>query len=143
MCLCICPTPSQAIEQITNSKHLRVAMLGDHGLTWPWESLHIESLAWYDQWLKGKDTGILEGPHFRYIIPEAEGWRTSETWPIPEAKHHAFALRADGTLQEDEGEAGSRTYMNLRAGLNRPRPSETDPPSFLRWTTSRCNTIST
>ena len=25
--------------------------------------------------------------------------------------------------------------MNLGGGLNRPRPSETDPPSFLQWTT--------
>ena len=26
--------------------------------------------------------------------------------------------------------------MNLGAGLNRPRASETDPPAFLQWTTS-------
>jgi uncharacterized protein len=26
--------------------------------------------------------------------------------------------------------------MNLGGGLNRPRASETDPPSFLQWTTS-------
>ena len=26
--------------------------------------------------------------------------------------------------------------MNLGAGLNRPRASETDPPSFLHWTTA-------
>ena len=36
---------------------------------------------------------------------------------------------------EDEGETGSRTYMNLGGGLNRPRASETDPPLFLHWTT--------
>jgi putative CocE/NonD family hydrolase len=129
------PHTFTAFERITNSKHLRVAMLGEHGLAWPWESLHIEALAWFDQWLKRKETGILDGPRFRYIIPEAEGWRTSETWPIPEATHHAYALRADGILQEDEGEGGSRTYMNLGGGVNRPRPSETDPPSFLQWTT--------
>ena len=26
--------------------------------------------------------------------------------------------------------------MNLGGGLNRPRPSETDPPAFLHWTTT-------
>lgn len=129
------PHTFRAYERITNSKHLRVAMMGEHGLAWPWESLHIEALAWFDQWLKGQDTGILEGPRFRYVIPEAEGWRTTDTWPIPEAKSHAYALRADGGLGEDEGEPGSRTYMNLGGGLNRPRSSETDPPSFLQWTT--------
>jgi predicted acyl esterase len=130
------PHTFTAYPRITNSKHLRVAMMGDHGLAWPWESLHIEALAWFDQWLKGQDTGILEGPRFRYVLPEAEGWRTTDTWPIPEAKSRAYSLRADGGLAEDEGESGSITYMNLGGGLNRPRPSETDPPSLLHWTTT-------
>jgi uncharacterized protein len=129
------PHTFTAYQRITNSKHLRVAMMGEHGLAWPWESLHIEALAWFDQWLKGRDTGILEGPHFRYVIPEVEGWRITDTWPLPEVRSHAYALRADGTLCEDEGESGSRTYMNLGSGLNRPHPSETDPPLFLHWAT--------
>ena len=129
------PHTFTAYERLTNSKHVQVAMMGEHGLAWPWESLHIEALAWFDHWLKGKDTGILDGPRFRYVVPEAEGWRTSDTWPIREASHHAYALRADAALGEDEGEAGSRTYMNLGSGLNRPRASDTDPPPFLHWTT--------
>jgi uncharacterized protein len=129
------PHTFTAYERLTNSKHVQVAMMGEHGLAWPWESLHIEALAWFDHWLKEKETGILDGPRFRYVVPEAEGWRTSDTWPIGEASHHAYALRADAALGEDEGEAGCRTYMNLGSGLNRPRASETDPPAFLHWTT--------
>ena len=129
------PHTFTAYERLTNCKHLQVAMMGEHGLAWPWESLHFEALAWFDHWLKGQDTGILNGPHFRYVLPEAEGWRTSDTWPVSGAVHHAYALRADGGLSEDEGEVGSRTYMNLGAGLNRPRASETDPPLFLYWAT--------
>ena len=127
------PHTFKALAKLTNSKHVQVAMLGEHGLAWPWESLHIEALAWFDQWLKGYDTGILDGPRIRYVIPEAEGWRATDVWPLPEAAHRSFALRADGGLGGDEGETGSRTYMNLGAGLNRPRASGTDPPSFLRW----------
>jgi hypothetical protein len=130
------PHTFTAYERLTNAKHLQVAMMGDHGLAWPWESLHIEAIAWFDYWLKGQDTGILDGPHFRYILPEAEGWRTTDAWPIREAVHHSYALRADGALAEGEPEAGSGTYMNLGAGLNRPRASETDPPSFLQWSTA-------
>ena len=111
-------------------------MMGEHGLSWPWESLHIEALAWFDHWLKDQDTGILEGPRFRYMLPEADGWHTSDAWPIPEMQHRRYALRADGNLDEQEGENGTRTYMNLGAGLNRPRGSETDPPGFLEWTTA-------
>jgi predicted acyl esterase len=130
------PHTFTAYERLTNSKHVQVAMMGEHGLAWPWESLHIEAIAWFDHWLKGQDTGILDGPRFRYMVPEAEGWRTSDRWPIPEAVHLSYALRADGSLGEDEGEEGSRTYMNLGGGLNRPRASETDPPAFLQWTTA-------
>ena len=35
-------------------------------------------IEWFDHWLKGQDTGILEGPRFRYLLPEAEGWRTAD-----------------------------------------------------------------
>jgi uncharacterized protein len=129
------PHTFTAYERLTNSKHLQVAMMGEHGLAWPWESLHIEALAWFDHWLKGQDTGILDGPRFRYVVPEADGWRTSDAWPIREAVSHGYALRADAVLGETEGEAGARTYMNLGGGLNRPRASETDPPTFLHWTT--------
>ena len=53
--------------------------------------------------------------------------------PFSAVNSHGFALRGDGVLSEDEGDAGSKTYMNLGAGLKRPRPSETDPPSHLQW----------
>jgi uncharacterized protein len=129
------PHTFTAYEKLVNSPHVRIAMLGEHGLAWPWESLHIEALAWFDQWLKGHETGILAGPPFRYIIPEAEGWRTADSWPVSEAVHRSYALRGDGVLSETEGPPGSRTYMNLGAGLNRPRTSEADPPNHLAWDT--------
>src|SRR5580692_1151523 len=127
------PSTFPAFQRLTNSKHVRVAMLGEHGLAWPWESLHVEALAWFDHWLKGQDTGILEGPRFRYILPGAEGWRTADTWPLPDVTHRALSLCTDGTLGDEEGASGSRTLMALGAGLNRPQPSETDPPSSLTW----------
>jgi uncharacterized protein len=131
------PHTFTAYEGLINSKHVQVAMMGEHGLAWPWESLHIEALAWFDHWLKGEDTGILEGPRFRYLIPGADsGWRTMKTWLSAEASFRHFSLRADGALSEDQGEGGARSYMNLGSGLNRPRASETDPPSFLAWDTA-------
>jgi predicted acyl esterase len=127
------PSTFPAFQKLTNSKHVQVAMLGEHGLAWPWESLHVEALAWFDYWLKGQDTGILEGPRFRYILPGAEGWRTADTWPLPDVTYRSLTLCADGTLGDEEGVSGSRTLMALGAGLNRPRPSETDPPPSLAW----------
>lgn len=128
------PHTFTAIKGLTSSPHVQVAMMGEHGLSWPWESLHIEALAWFDHWLKGADTGILEGPRFRYVMPGAEGWRSAAQWPVPEAAPKAYALGADAVLGSAATD-GERTYMNLGAGLNRPRASETDPADHLVWDT--------
>ena len=131
------PSTFPAFEGLINSSHVQVAMLGEHGLAWPWESLHVEALAWFDHWLKGRDTGILDGPRFRYVLPGTEGWHTADSWPLTALTHRALALRADGSLAAAEGSAGSRSLMALGVGLGRVQASETDPPSHLTWTSSQ------
>lgn len=113
-----------------------MGMLGKFGLTWPWESMHIEALAWYDHWLKGRDTGIIDGPPIRYFLPGAEEWRTADSWPPPQPAHRELALRADGRLDADEGEPGGRQFMVLGSGLGRVKPRQLDPPSILTWTST-------
>ena len=110
-------------------------MLGQFGLTWPWESLHVEALAWFDHWLKEKDTGILEGPPIRYWLPVADEWRTADSWPPPGYDFRELVLSADGSLGEGGPPTGSREYLTLGVGLNRARTSPADPPPFLTWTT--------
>jgi uncharacterized protein len=128
------PSTFAAWNALSDNPAVRMGMLGEFGLTWPWESLHVEALAWFDHWLKGHDTGILDGPAVRYFLPGADEWRTASSWPPPGATHRELALRADGVLADDEGEPGSRDYLVLGAGLNRARRSEIDPPSLLTWT---------
>ncbi|EID71811.1 MULTISPECIES: CocE/NonD family hydrolase [Rhodococcus] len=127
------PSTFTAWRALSGSPTVRMGMLGEYGLTWPWESLHIEALAWYDHWLKGADTGILDGPAIRYIVPGADEWHTAESWP-PADGHRELALRADGGLDSEEGDSGSREFMALGAGLSRAKPSPIDPPSSLTWT---------
>jgi putative CocE/NonD family hydrolase len=128
------PSTFNAFAQLTGSPQVRMTLLGAYGLTWPWESLHVEALAWFDHWLKDIDTGILDGPRVRYWMPVAEEWRTAHTWPPPEAEMRELALTCDGRLSPTEGEPGSRRYLTLGAGLNRTQASPTDPPAFLSWT---------
>ncbi len=120
--------------ELSNSPDVRLALLGEYGLTWPWESLHVEALAWFDHWLKGDDTGILDGPPIRYRLPGSDEWRTATSWPPAGANLQELALRADATLGATEATSGTREYMTLGAGLNRAQPSPTDPPSMLTWT---------
>lgn len=130
------PSTFAVWKALAHNPNVRLGMLGQFGLTWPWESLHTEALAWFDHWLKGADTGILDGPPIRYVLPGADGWHTSQQWPPAGAAHRELALRADGGMSEDEGAAGSRELLVLGAGLMRAQPSAIDPPSVLQWSTA-------
>jgi uncharacterized protein len=128
------PATFRAYTALKHSEHVRVGMLGEHGLAWPWESLHIEALAWFDHWLKQRDTGILEGPPIRYVLPGADGWHTASGWPLQNTHHSYLALRADACLADEEGAPAARQMMTLGSGLNRARPSPTEPAASLTWT---------
>ena len=129
------PGTFEALNALSHNDRVRVAMLGQFGLTWPWESLHVEALAWFDHWLKDRDTGIMDGPPIRYWLPVADEWRTSGSWPPPGYPLRELTLSADGSLVEGGATTGSREYLILGSGLNRAQASATDPPPFLAWTT--------
>jgi putative CocE/NonD family hydrolase len=117
-----------------HNDNVRMALLPSGATTWPWESLHVEALAWFDRHLKGRDTGIDEGSPIRYWLPVAEEWRTAVSWPPP-ATFLELGLGADGALSEQPVER-SRDYMCLGTGLGRPgRASRSDPPHLLYWQT--------
>ncbi len=127
------PSTFTTWDALRHNPNVRMGMLGDFGLTWPWESLHVEALAWFDQWLKGRDTGIMDGPAVRYFLPGVDEWRTAEAWPPP-AKHRTFALGADGTLSSETAEPGSRKYLCEGNGLNRmPNANPFPLPALLSW----------
>ncbi|RBY78688.1 peptidase S15 [Geodermatophilus sp. TF02-6] len=109
------PGTFDAWDGLVDNPNVRMALLGDHGLPWPWESMHVEALAWFDQWLKGRDTGIMHGPPIRYVVSGADGWRTAEHWP-PKSELTEVRLSADATLGYDAG-AGCRCYDSATGHL--------------------------
>jgi hypothetical protein len=126
-----------AWKALRNNPNVRVGLLTPGALSWPWESLHVEVLAWYDHWLKGRDTGVMDGDPIRYAIPGADGYRTAASWPPPESTLTAFALRADGTLAPDEGAPGWRTYRYVPADSGLPaHPNPSILPATLAWETA-------
>lgn len=48
--------------------------------------IHNEMMKWYDYWLKGIDTGIMEEPPVRYWVTGENKWRYASNWPIPETQ---------------------------------------------------------
>jgi predicted acyl esterase len=76
----------------------------------------IEAVRWWDYWLKGRDTGVLQDPrlviymqHWHPPDPNLEAvygeWRREDTWPPPEAKSTTLFLRENHTLADASAEA--------------------------------------
>ncbi len=74
-----------------------------------------EALRWWDHWLKGVDTGILDGPQLRVwmqesVTPEpfheerAGRWVAEPGWPSPRLRPRTLHLGATGSLSGEPGE---------------------------------------
>jgi uncharacterized protein len=94
------------------------ALVGPWNHAWPdegvgpgleWKEL---ALRWWDQWLKGKNTGVMSEPkltvYMRHwyppdvTLPETPGaWRAEDGWPPQGQKIQALNLQADHTLKEN------------------------------------------
>jgi uncharacterized protein len=61
-----------------------------------------ESLRWFDRWLKGVDTRIMDDPPVKLFIVGADEWKSAEEWPVPGTRWTPFYLHAGGWLSEHE-----------------------------------------
>ena len=61
----------------------KLLFAGPAHLERPFHALHREMLRWYDHWLKGIDTGVMDEPPVKYWVMGASEWRTGEDWPLP------------------------------------------------------------
>ncbi len=129
------PGTFTTLAALAHNPNVRVGVLGAQGLNWPWESFHVEALAWFDHWLKNVDTGITDGPPIRYMLTGADEWRTAPAWPPPEAELRELALRWDGLLDAAEGAPGHRDYLCITSQFD--AGPEANPPedlaSHLQW----------
>jgi len=76
------------------------------GMEWRYEAVR-----WYDQWLKGKDTGIMDEPKFAVYVRDwhppgpylehAPGkWRYEDSWPVERTDHRRFYPQDNHTLAD-------------------------------------------
>ncbi len=65
----------------------------------PFHEFHDEIVRWYDHWLKGIDTGIMDEPPIKIWVREANAWRYGKDWPLAETKWTKYYLRADKSLR--------------------------------------------
>lgn len=61
-----------------------------------------ESLRWFDHWMKGVNTGVMDEPPVHLFIEGTGEWKTSSTWPVPGTRWTPFYLHSHGLLSEHE-----------------------------------------
>ena len=96
------------------------AIIGPWSHAWPHEPYpkpgiewRHEAVRWFDQWLKGIDTGIMDEPRFAVFVrnwhapgpylEEAPGaWRYEDGWPIARIRDQVMHLQPDHTLRPEQ-----------------------------------------
>jgi hypothetical protein len=61
-------------------------------------SLHLR---WFDHWLKGRDTGMMEEPPIKLFVMSANQWQDEQEWPLARAAASHWHLRASGVLSRE------------------------------------------
>jgi hypothetical protein len=60
----------------------------------PFHQFHDEIVRWYDHWLKGKDTGVMDDPPIKLFVQGLNEYRYENEWPLARTKWTKFYLRS-------------------------------------------------
>jgi len=91
-----------------------------------------EVLRWYDHWLKGEDTGVMDEPPLHLWLMGADEWRFESEWPLARTEWTTFHLRARGRLSTTPETASGRPDVFVQQPLDQTATVaklryETDP----------------
>ena len=78
----------------------------------PFYQLSWEMLRWFDYWLKGIDTGIMDEPAIKIFVRGRDEWLMEDDFPIPGTRWIPFNLHENKSLCEIEPwpDAASASY---------------------------------
>jgi predicted acyl esterase len=89
------PGAFSAYSGITAQKKLIVGPLQPKR---PFVEYHDVMLRWFDHWLKGIDTGMLEDPPILIFCGGQNEWRWEQEWPLDRTQWTQYYLHADSKL---------------------------------------------
>ncbi len=118
-----------------NAPYKRLRMDGPAIHPRPWIDFHDEILRWYDYWLKGIDTGIMEEPRVKIWVMGANRWRTSEEWPLKETQWTKLYLDAWERLRWEPFTPSSRDGIDAPDAFVQMPLSQTRAVQRLRYVT--------
>jgi uncharacterized protein len=116
-----------------DAPHKKLLLAGPAHLDRPVKAFHNEMLRWYDQWLKGIDTGILNDPPVRFWVMGANEWRSGSDWPLPETQWIKFYLRGWERLTTEPFVAASADDYQAPDAFAQMPASQTNRIQKLRY----------
>jgi len=134
------PGAFQSYENIKTPKKLRMyttpilsAYPSLTGPQRPWHENHDHVLRWYDHWLKGIDTGIMDEPPIQLFVQGVNQWRDEYEWPLARTKWAKYYLQSDARLGQVPPIPGERpdSFINkpwLQMAEEVPCVKFTTPP---------------
>ncbi len=63
-------------------------------------------LRWFNQWLKGEETGLLEEPPVKIFVMGDDVWRDENEWPLARAQNTKYYLHSAGNANSLHGDGG-------------------------------------
>jgi predicted acyl esterase len=81
-----------------------------------------EALRWFDHWLKGVDTGVMNDDPIHYWTidaPAGKEWRSTKAWPLPAARATDYFFAADGALAATAQTGSDHYQVDLTTSLGR------------------------
>ena len=83
--------------------------------------LHEVQLRWFDHWLKGIDTGILDEPPVKIFVMGENRWRDEREWPLARTRYTPYYFHSRGRANTGSGDGA----------LNPQAPSDEPPDAFV------------
>ena len=101
----------------------------------PLRALRTEMLRWYDHWLKGLDSGVMDEPPVRYWVMGANEWRSADDWPIPGTAWTRLYLNSWERLAPSPFIASSNDEFQAPDAFVQMPPTQTNRLAKLRYLT--------
>jgi hypothetical protein len=107
------PGAFQAWQGLATTKKMIIfETLESTGPRRPWRDHQDILLRWYDHWLKGHDTGMMDEPPIRLLIKGRNVWRDEHEWPLERTQWTKFFLQASGRIAPRADGAGKSSFTS-------------------------------
>jgi uncharacterized protein len=109
------PGAFDAYENISTSAEKKKLLLIPcheyYGMHRPFHEVQDVCLRWYDHWLKGVDTGMMDEPSILIFVQGINQWRYETEWPLPVTEWTRFFLKEGGKLSTEPPRSTAQPYV--------------------------------